>query len=59
MRTKLLFAAAAVAAGTVFGPVTTASAYCDPAFVEHTGYCNVCLLVAAHSHRPQPSFCPL
>jgi hypothetical protein len=59
MRAKLVFAVAAIAAATAFGPVPTASAYCDPAFVEHTGYCNVCLLVAAHSHRPNPQFCPL
>ena len=58
MRIKLLFTAAAVVVGVV-GPATSASAYCDLEFYERTGYCNQCLLVADHTQRPQPVFCPL
>jgi hypothetical protein len=59
MRTKLTLALAAVAASAAFAPLSGASAYCDPEFYEHTGYCNQCLLVADHTHRPEPVFCPL
>jgi hypothetical protein len=59
MRRKLLLAAAAVAAAGTFAPLPGASAYCDPKFFEHTGYCNPCLLAAAHSQRPEPAVCPL
>ena len=59
MRIKLTLALAAVATATALGPLPGASAYCDPAFFEHTGYCNQCLLVADKTHRPEPVFCPL
>jgi hypothetical protein len=57
MRAKIAAAALAVAAGVTFLPLTSASAYCDPQFLQHTGYCNVCLLVADRSGRPM--ICPL
>jgi hypothetical protein len=59
MRTQLLLAAAAVTTAAALAPLPGASAYCDPAFFEHTGYCNSCLLVADKTHRPEPVFCPL
>lgn len=59
MRKKLVLAAAAVATAAASAPLPSASAYCDPKFFEHTGYCNPCLLVAAHSQRPEPVICPL
>lgn len=59
MRTKILLATAAATAATAFAPLPSASAYCDLHFYQATGYCNVCLLVAAHSQRPDPIFCPL
>ena len=59
MRTKLLFAAGAVATAAVVGPLPQASAVCDLNFFLHTGYCSPCLLVADHSQRPEPIFCPL
>ena len=59
MRTKLMLVAAAAAAAATVGPLPTASAYCDLHFYQATGYCNPCLLVAAHSQRPQPIICPL
>lgn len=58
MRTKLLLAAA-VASAASFVPAPNASAFCDERFLQATGYCSVCLLVAAHSHRPNPSQCPV
>lgn len=58
MRTKLMLAAAVAGAAT-FVPVQSASAFCDLRFYQATGYCNPCLLVAAHSQRPEPLFCPL
>ena len=58
MRTKLVLAAAAAAAAA-FAPLPSASAFCDPKFLEHTGHCSPCLLVAAHSQRPEPIICPL
>ena len=59
MRAKFVLAAAAVASAAAFAPLPSASAYCDLNFYQHTGYCNPCLLVAAHSQRPQPIICPL
>lgn len=59
MRKKLLLAAAAVATAASLAPLPGASAFCDPKFLEHTGYCSPCLLVAAHSQRPEPVICPL
>ena len=59
MRTKLTLAVAAAATAAALAPMPSASAFCDPTFFEHTGYCSVCLLVADHSHRPNPVFCPL
>ena len=59
MRRKLGLAAATVAAAAALAPLPQASAICDATFFEHTGYCSPCLLVAAHSHRPDPVFCPL
>lgn len=58
MRTKLMLAAAVAGAAT-FAPLPQASAYCDARFFQATGYCNACLLVAAHSQRPNPLVCPL
>ncbi|HWL35391.1 MAG TPA: hypothetical protein VNQ77_04295 [Frankiaceae bacterium] len=59
MRSRIMFAAAAVASAAAFAPLPQASAYCDLHFYQATGYCNPCLLVAAHSQRPQPIICPL
>ena len=59
MHRRLMLAAAAVTAATAFGPLPGASAICDPTFFAHTGYCSPCLLVAAHSQRPEPIICPL
>ena len=59
MRRTLGLATAAVAASIALAPLPHASAFCDPKFFEHTGCCSPCLLVAAHSHRPEPVICPL
>ena len=59
MRKKLMLAAATVATAAAFAPLPSANAYCDLHFHQATGYCNPCLLVAAHSQRPQPIICPL
>lgn len=59
MRTKLMFAGALVVTAAALAPLPTASAYCDLEFYQHTGYCNQCLLVADHTQRPEPVFCPL
>lgn len=58
MRTKLLLAAA-VTGAAAFVPMPGASAICDLEFFDHTGHCSPCLLVAAHSQRPNPIICPL
>ena len=58
MRIRLMLSAAVVTAAA-FAPLPSASAFCDPKFLEHTGHCSPCLLVAAHSQRPDPIICPL
>lgn len=42
MRRKLALAASAVAVAAAFGPVSGASAQCDPVLYELTGWCSPC-----------------